>query len=140
MAEPVENVPISGGVMLLYAKPDGTTMRFASSDGRGTAIVSRDPQDLRKMAAALLRVADAAESPSVAVGIKTLVFRCDGLDACAIEAAIKVRANYAVPDLPDYYGDEDAATLAEACRAYLDAYGEGDAYNDAIKAAGLAED
>lgn len=101
-----------------------------------------NPLELRRAAAMLLRAADAMETEAgdCEDGIRTLVFRCDGLDACAIEAAVKVRANYAIPILPEYDGDEDAATLAEACRAYLDEYDETDACREAIKAAGLDKD
>jgi hypothetical protein len=99
-----------------------------------------NPLELRRAAAMLLRAADAMESPDAEDGIRTLVFRCDGLDACAIEAAIKVRAGYAIAVLPDHDSDEDACQLAEACRAYLDEYDKGDAYGDAIKAAGLDKD
>lgn len=132
---------IDDATLTVEAGPDGRTpikLRFASP-GRAAAGVCRNPRDLRVMAAVLLQAADAAESGDEAT-IKTVVLRCDALDACAIDAAINCRKAYSIPILPDFDGDEDAATLAEACRAYLDEYDKGDAYGDAIKAAGLDVD
>lgn len=138
MGERETTASIDDATMTVTLGPGGgapVKVRFAAVD-RAAVGMCRDPQDLRRMAAVLIQAADAAESPACEDGIRTLVYRCDGLDACAIEAAIKVRGSM---PLPDYDGDEDAGSLAEACRAYLDEYDKGDAYGEAIKAAGLTK-